>query len=249
MRRRLVTIPISHYCEKARWALERAGLDYREERHVQAVHRVMARRAGGGSTVPVLVTDEGVFAESEDILAYADRHTEPERRLFPDDEAERAEVLETTRWLDAGLGPEGRRLIYAHMLEQPKLMLAFNNQGVPRWEALALRGGWPLAKRWGKRELNIGPDAEEVATRNVRDAFDEVARRLDAGDGYLCLGRFTAADLTFAALSAAVLVPPRYGVALPQPDVMPPATAALVNEFRAHPAGQRALALFAHERG
>jgi len=23
---RLVTIPISHYCEKARWALERAGL-------------------------------------------------------------------------------------------------------------------------------------------------------------------------------------------------------------------------------
>jgi len=23
--RRLLTIPISHYCEKARWALERAG--------------------------------------------------------------------------------------------------------------------------------------------------------------------------------------------------------------------------------
>jgi glutathione S-transferase len=31
---RLVTIPISHYCEKARWSLERAGLEYREERHV-----------------------------------------------------------------------------------------------------------------------------------------------------------------------------------------------------------------------
>ena len=24
---RLLTIPISHYCEKARWALERAGID------------------------------------------------------------------------------------------------------------------------------------------------------------------------------------------------------------------------------
>ena len=34
--RRLLTIPISHYCEKARWALERAGLAYREERHVRA---------------------------------------------------------------------------------------------------------------------------------------------------------------------------------------------------------------------
>ena len=33
---RLVTIPISHYCEKARWALERAGIAYREERHATA---------------------------------------------------------------------------------------------------------------------------------------------------------------------------------------------------------------------
>jgi glutathione S-transferase len=29
---RLVTIPISHYCEKARWALGRARIAYREER-------------------------------------------------------------------------------------------------------------------------------------------------------------------------------------------------------------------------
>ena len=61
---RLVTIPISHYCEKARWALDRAGIAYREERHVQIVHRVASRRAGGGGTVPVLVAPEGVFAQS-----------------------------------------------------------------------------------------------------------------------------------------------------------------------------------------
>src|SRR5215212_1631565 len=56
---RLVTIPISHYCEKARWALERVGIPYREERHVQGIHRFAARRAGGGITVPVLVTPDG----------------------------------------------------------------------------------------------------------------------------------------------------------------------------------------------
>lgn len=28
---RLLTIPISHYCEKARWALEHAGIPYRED--------------------------------------------------------------------------------------------------------------------------------------------------------------------------------------------------------------------------
>ena len=73
---RLLTIPISHFCEKARWALERAGIDYVEERHVQGIHRIVARRAGGGTTMPVLVTDEGVFAESEDILRYADDSTQ-----------------------------------------------------------------------------------------------------------------------------------------------------------------------------
>ena len=53
---RLITIPISHFCEKARWALDRTGVPYREERHVQLVHRLYVRRAGGGTTAPVLVT-------------------------------------------------------------------------------------------------------------------------------------------------------------------------------------------------
>lgn len=246
--RRLVTIPISHYCEKARWALDRAELDYREERHVQGVHRVAARRAGGGQTVPVLVAPEGVFAESEEILAYADRHLPDDRRLFPVDEAERREVESVSRWLDEGLGPDGRRLMYAHMLEQRTLMLRFNNQGVPTWEGHALRLTWPVTTRWAKRELSVKADTKQVDLRNVREAFDAIAERLDAGGGYLCCGRFTAADLTFAALSASVLVPPQYGVPLPQPELLPRPLGLLIEDLRTHPAGRRALELFAEER-
>src|SRR5665648_147371 len=65
----LVTIPISHYCEKARWALDRAGVPYRERRHLQGLHRVAVRRAGGGLTAPVLVDDGRVLAESALILS------------------------------------------------------------------------------------------------------------------------------------------------------------------------------------
>ena len=50
----LITIPISHYCEKARWALDRAGIPYRERAHLQAIHWFAVRRAGGARTVPVL---------------------------------------------------------------------------------------------------------------------------------------------------------------------------------------------------
>jgi glutathione S-transferase len=128
---RLITIPISHFCEKARWALDRAGVEYAEERHVQGIHRFVARRAGGGTTVPVLVTGERVLSESEDILRYADERLEDDLRLFPAEPDLCDEVVGLCRELDAGLGPDGRRLMYALMLEQKGPMLRVNNQGVP----------------------------------------------------------------------------------------------------------------------
>jgi glutathione S-transferase len=245
---RLVTIPISHYCEKARWALERAGIPYREERHVQAIHRIAARRAGGGPTVPVLVTSEGALGESEEILVWIDQHTRPERRLFPAGPRERAEVEGLCRRFDESLGPTGRRLMYFHMLAQRKLALGFNNQGVPRWEDRALRLGWPLAVRWIRRELGVTPGIEAEDEAAVWREFDLVAELLTDGREYLCGERFSAADLTFAALSASVLVPPTYGVPLPQPEVLPADMASVVRQARSHPAGRYALRLFA-DRG
>jgi glutathione S-transferase len=245
---RLVTIPISHYCEKARWALERAGLAYREERHVQGLHRIAARLAGGGRTVPVLVTPEGALGESEEILRWVDARTPPEQRLFPDDPCERRAVEWVCRRLDEVLGPRGRRLMYTHMLAQRELMLRFNNQGVPRWENRAMRLGWPLAVRYARRELGVRRRVEVEDEAAVFGELDFVAELLGDGRKHLCGDRFSAADLTFAALSASVSVPPVYGVSLPQPEVLPPATAELVERVRDHPAGRYALAMFMHHR-
>jgi glutathione S-transferase len=246
--RRLLTIPISHFCEKARWALERAGLDYVEERHVQGVHRVVARRAGGGPTVPVLVADEGVFAESEAILRYADERVDGELRLFPPDPPLRDEVVALCRWLDEGLGPDGRRLMYAHMLGLKGPMLRVNNQGVPAWEAWAIGALWPLVTRWGRRELGIGPDTIRDEERRVRETFDAIAERLADGRPHLFGERFSAADLTFACLASAVLVPPEYGVRLPQPEELPDHIARDIRALREHPAGAYAMELFRRER-
>ena len=246
--RRLVTIPISHFCEKARWALERAKLDYVEERHVQGVHQVVARRAGGGTTVPVLVAEDRVLADSEQILLFADERLDEQRRLFPSEPRLRDEVVELCRRLDEGLGPDGRRLMYAHMLELKQLMLRFNNQGVPAWEGRLMTALWPLATRWGRRELGIGPDTIREDEPRVWRAFDEVAGRLADGRPHLCGERFTAADLTFACLAAAVLVPPQYGVRLPQPEELPGPLARDIRAFREHPAGAYALELFRSER-
>ena len=89
---RLITIPISHFCEKARWALDRTGVPYREERHVQLVHRCTCDAPAGGTTAPVLVAADGVFTESSDIVAWADRRLDPADRLLPEEADARAEV-------------------------------------------------------------------------------------------------------------------------------------------------------------
>ncbi len=245
---RLITIPISHYCEKARWALERAGIPYREERHVQGIHRLAAKRAGGGATVPVLVTPEGAIGESQEILAWVDARIPPEHRLFPEEPEARREVERLCRRFDEELGPKGRRLMYVHMLAQRRLALSFNNAGVPAWEDRTIRYGWPLIARFIGRALDIRPGIEIEDEAAVWGELDYVAERLADGRPYLCGERFSAADLTFAALSASIIVPPVYGVHLPQPGVLAPGTAALVERAREHPAGRYALALIAGHR-
>ncbi len=182
---RLVTIPISHYCEKARWALDRAGIAYREERHVQIVHRVASRRAGGGGTVPVLVAPEGVFAQSADILAYADRHG---AQLYPD--ALRDEVTALERDFDADLGPEGRRWMYFHLLPRKDIGVAYNCTGVPAWERRAFPVMLGAMSGYIRHLFAIGPAVRPgspqavVAARQQRDYYRSpaaVTAALDPG--------------------------------------------------------------------
>jgi glutathione S-transferase len=169
-------------------------------------------------------------------------------RLFPSDPAERDDVVRLCRWLDEGLGPDGRRLMYAHMLDLKKPMLRVNNQGVPRWEAWAITALWPLMTRWGRRQLGIGPTTIRDDEQRVRETFDAIAERLGDGRAHLCGERFSAADLTFACLASAVLVPPEYGVRLPQPNELPDHIAHDIRALREHPAGAYALDLFRRER-
>jgi glutathione S-transferase len=239
MTARLVTIPISHFCEKARWALDRAGVAYREEPHLQLVHVLAARRAGGGRTVPVLVTAEGgVLADSSDILRWA----APELYDEPG-----AAALE--RAFDEGLGPAGRLWMYHETLPVVRELAPWALHGVPRGERLLFRVGGGLVDRGIRAFLGVDADAAAAALVRVEATFDDVAGRLADGRPYLLGERFGAADLTFAALAAPVLLPDRYGSPLPPPAVMPPGLRAAVERFRAHPAGAFAARLYATERG
>ncbi|HEX6455454.1 MAG TPA: glutathione S-transferase N-terminal domain-containing protein [Solirubrobacterales bacterium] len=244
----LITIPISHYCEKARWALDRAGIAFRERAHLQVIHRIPVARAGGGQTAPVLVWGDRVFADSADIVEEASKRARPERALFPDDSAAAVEARALQRDFDEVLGPEGRRWMYFSLRGRRDIAVAYGCTGVPAWQRRALPLVYPLVALIVDRYLDVTPATAERSEREVHAVFDDVAERLGDGRPYLCGERFSAADLTFASLAAPLLVPPQYGVPLPQPDELPPVMAAKVREFRAHPAGAHALRMYREER-
>jgi glutathione S-transferase len=244
----LITIPISHFCEKARWGLDRAGVPYRERAHVQGFHRFAVKRAGGGLTAPVLVWDGRVLPDSSDILEAVDGEAPAELRLYPEGEGKAAEVRALEDEFDEGLGPEGRRWMYFELRGERRIATDYGLEGVPGWQRRSFPYAYPVVSRVIDRVLDVTPETAAASEKAVNATFDKVGERLSDGRPYLCGERFTAADLTFAALAAPLVVPPEYGVTLPQPDVLPEPMASKVRDLRAHPAGEHALRMFREER-
>ncbi|MEZ4401562.1 MAG: glutathione S-transferase N-terminal domain-containing protein [Kofleriaceae bacterium] len=246
MSARLITIPFSHYCEKARWALTRAEVPFLEEGHLPMFTYRALRRAGAARTVPALVTTTGVaLTDSTDIVRFADAHgTAPP--LAPPDLPDAAALEDD---FDRRLGPATRRLAYFHLLPSVRgFRELIAGAEVPAWERRLARLGRPLVTRLLARGLRIDAAGAARSRGVVDETFAAVAERLRDGRRYLCGDRFTVADLTFAALAAPVLAPPAYQRYLPSPAAQSAGFVALVDELRATPAGQFALRVYAEHR-
>jgi glutathione S-transferase len=243
---RLITIAVSHYCEKARWAIDRTGQSFREDAHLPLFHAGAVKRAGGRRTVPVLVTPEGSLTESTDILRWADAKLPPERRLFPGDVASEVE-----RWvdeLDAEFGVDTRLWAYAQLLPEKPLVVKYGLVGAPRWQARVGALSYPILKRVMAKLLRITPATVARAEQRIDRLLDRADTLLADGRPYLTGDRFTAADLTLAALGAPLVSPPEYHVTLPEPDEMPDAAARRVREWRERASGKHVLAMFRDQR-
>jgi glutathione S-transferase len=242
----LITVPLSHYCEKARWGLDRVMLPYREEPHAPLLSRLATKRNEGG-TVPVLVHGGRRFIDSTDILVHADEVCGGDL-LYPRDAALRSEVEALVEWFDAKLGPHSRRWVYAQLLPQAKLLRSVWSRRLPRLEAALIPVITPLVLPLVRATYKITPQSVLSSLERVRDAFRKVGDLLGDGRRFLVGGRFTAADLTFAALSAPVLLPLECRAANPALEEVSTAMREEVLRLRDFVAGRFAMRLYSQER-
>lgn len=207
-------LKVSHYNEKARWAL-----DYKRVPHIRHAatpgrHAKIARRLGAGTTFPVLEIDGQVLGDSTLIIRELERRY-PEPPLYPEGADERRRALELEDFFDEELGPYLRLLVIQHMLPDPSLLLgAFTPDlaGPRRWVTRAM---YPLIRRGIVRDFGMDPAGVERAWEKCRRAcacFD--AER--GQSGYLVADRFTVADLTLAALLSPAVAPEQFPYPQPQ---------------------------------
>lgn len=209
--RRLVTISVSHFCEKARWALDRAGLDYVEEGHFPNAHYLASFPIARTPYVPILVDWGRVVPDSTAILHHVDGLVAEDARLFPVG-GSALEVSRLEERFDADLGPATRLWAYWHWFGRTRELLHYAGHGTPRLERLLAPLLVGVMKQMTRRRFSIDREAAERSIRTVRGIFEEAGALLSDGRRFLAGDRFTAADLTFASLAAPVLLPPEHGV-------------------------------------
>ncbi len=202
---RFVTFGISHYCEKARWALDWHGIAYEEINWPPGVHLILAKSCGAKRTsLPILLDGRTVIQGSGAIIDWADQQTQdPARRLTL------ADAREIERRADSVIGVHVRRLAYAELLprfpELAKPALFGTASGAHRLLGDAM---WPLTRRVMMRMHDITPDAAAESRSILESELDWLDNTLADNRRYLSGDRFSRADITVASLLA-FFAPPR----------------------------------------
>jgi len=246
----LYHLTISHFSEKARWALDYKGLEYRSRVLTPGYHMLTTRRVARSRTVPVLVDHDTdtVLSESTDILHYLDR-IRPDPPLFPLDADLATAVVEVEDLIDTEWGPNASAFAYCHLVQAPGDLRRRWNTGLNVPQRCLLFASMPLLtpamRRMRRLSLETAPDYLAAAMRS----FDDLEGRLAANGGeYLVGDGFTAADLTGASLIGPFVGAPGSPWADGEFSQAPPELQAFKEQLKARPLGQWVLRMWGRHR-
>jgi glutathione S-transferase len=243
----LYHLEISHYNEKARWALDYKGVAHVRKAPPPMLHVAWAFWLTRGATFPVLKLNGTAISDSSRIIEALEREY-PEPALYPADPAQRRRALELEDHFDEQLGPYIRRWLFHEALEElpPAEFIEGALGSSPRAVKSAMKATAPVGRRMLRMRYGINAEDAEAARRKTEAAIERVEQELQPS-GYLVGDGFTVADLTAAALLFPLVRPPEapHMIPPPMPDSFERARASLL----ARPAGKWVEEMYRRHRG
>lgn len=207
---------ISHYCEKARWALDRLGIDYTLSHLAPGPHIQITKDLGAsGSSLPLLITGNDVVQGSASILSWADAHAarshdRPDQGLAPAASLESA-CRDLEQRLDDVMGVHVRRYFYSEaMVEYPETVQEIFTGDLPAGEQTLLKENWDGLRQMMMARMDLGHAQGQESRRIVQAELDWLDASLADGRRFLIGDRFSRADMTAASLMAPLVCPPEH---------------------------------------
>lgn len=225
---------ISHYCEKARWALDYLGINYDLRYVAPGEHRQIAQQLGApASSVPYLDLGDRVIQGSADIISWAESTPCVNGvRLTPDVDIETAADIE--KRADDIAGVHVRRFYYSEaMVEHPATVRPIFMRHMPLLKKFLIYLGWSKIRKIMISRMDLGTAQGNESQSIIEVELDWIDAMLVDGRSYLVGERFSRADLGVASLLSPLILPeehPTYSNV-----THPPRLAVTVSGWRSRP--------------
>ncbi|MFT4585657.1 MAG: glutathione S-transferase [Gammaproteobacteria bacterium] len=188
----------SHFCEKARFALDFKGVSYTAVNLIPGPHLKVTKKIADKSSLPILADNGNVIQGSAEIITYLDkRHLHP--ALTPMNPADRSLSLEWERYLDRNLAVPFRLCFYFEALEDRTMATDFLLRGAPWWGRPLYAVIYPGLRRKMCKLMDINANSANAAQAQLVATFDKLDERISKHK-FLAGSQFSRADLTAAAL-------------------------------------------------
>lgn len=217
---KLLEFPHSHYCEKAKWALDHKGLAYKTVPIIPGLHMITVRYYAPDTSVPVLLDHKTVVQGSSEIINYLEQHF-PQHSLTPVEPEERQACLQLETAMDKELGENIRRILYHRLLAYPTFVRYCFTHPMAAYKQWLFTLSYPILRYKIYHNYVISDQAAKLALHEFDEAMQTLARQLENRQ-YFIGNKFSRCDLTVASMLAFIFMPRQHPfpwIEIPDPEV------------------------------
>lgn len=205
-RSKLLIFPHSHFCEKARWALDYKNVDHDVQALVPGLHVLTVKSKGCAETsVPVFLHNGEALQGFDQIVEHLAQHY-PENNLIPQSDEDRVEAQAIEAQMDALLGKSIRTILYSTLLDHHAFVHFCFTHGMSSASKGVFKLLAPVVRKKIYQTYVRSSEYVEKAHSDFAQGMSELDERV-ATRKHLVGDRFSRTDIAVASLLSLIVLP------------------------------------------